>query len=73
MPACIEAGGWNGLESLQKSLRSQNDLFGLHDQYRDYYYKAKTHDDNQAIQLEDDSVLEHANWAGEDKTICVQV
>lgn len=64
LPACIEAGGWNGLESLQKSLRSQNDLFGLHDQYRDYYYKAKTHDENQAIQLEDGSVLEHANWAG---------
>lgn len=64
LPACIEAGGWNALEILQKSLSSQNDLFGLHDQYRDYYYKAKTHNENEAIQLEDGSVLEHANWAG---------
>lgn len=45
----------------------------LHDQYRDYYYTAKTHDENQAIQLEDGEVFEHANWAGEDKTTCVQV
>ena len=64
LPACIEAGGWAGLKNLQDSLSSQNDLFGLHDQYRDYYYTAKTHDENQAIQLEDGEVFEHANWAG---------
>lgn len=64
LPACIEAGGWAGLKNLQDSLSSQNDLFGLHDQYRDYYYTAKTHNENEAIQLEDGSVFEHANWAG---------
>lgn len=64
LPACIEAGGWSGLEALQQSLTSKKDLFGLHDQYRDYYYKAKTHDENQAIQLEDGSYYEHSNWAG---------
>ena len=64
MPACIEAGGWAGLKRLQQNLSASNDLFGLHDQYRDYYYKAKTHDENEAIQLEDGVVFEHANWAG---------
>ena len=64
LPACIEAGRWAGLKRLQQSLSASNDLFGLHDQYRDYYYKAKTHDENQAIQLEDGVVFEHANWAG---------
>lgn len=64
LPACIEAGGWSGLKRLQQSLSASNDLFGLHDQYRDYYYKAKTHNENEAIQLEDGVVFEHANWAG---------
>lgn len=64
LPACIEAGGWSGLKRLQQNLSASNDLFGLHDQYRDYYYKAKTHDENQAIQLEGGVVFEHANWAG---------
>lgn len=54
--ACIEAGGWAGLKRLQQSLSASNDLFGLHDQYRDYYYTAKTHNENEAIQLEDGGV-----------------
>lgn len=64
LPACLDAGGWQGLKELHESLTSNKDLFGLHDQYRDYYYRAKTHDENQAIQLEDGSVYEHSNWAG---------
>lgn len=64
LPACMDAGGWKDLKSLQESLTENKDLFGLHDQYRDYYYKAKTHDENQAIQLEDGSYYQHSNWAG---------
>lgn len=64
LPSCIQAGGWDGLKHLQKSLTSYHDLFGLHDQYRDYYLNAKSYDIRNALMQEDGSCFEHASWAG---------
>ncbi len=64
LPACVEAGGFDGLRHLQKSLASHSDLFGLHDQYRDYYLNAKSYNIKNALMQEDGACFEHANWAG---------
>ena len=63
-PPCVDAGGWKGLQDLSNYLNSIGDLFGLHDQYRDYYLSAKTYDINNAVMDEDGTCFEHANWAG---------
>lgn len=64
LPACVEAGGWEGLKSLQDTLHSLGYLFGLHDQYRDYYLDADTYDPDNAVLLADGTLYEMARWAG---------
>lgn len=64
LPACQEAGGWEGLRKLSKTLKKHHDLFGLHDQYRDYYFDAKTFDREYALMNEDGSIFEMSRWAG---------
>ena len=39
-------------------------MLGLHDQYRDYYFKAKTFDKEFALTYEDGSIFEMTRWAG---------
>ena len=53
LPACQEAGGWEGMKSLVDACHEQGDIFGTHDQYRDYYFTAQTFDANNAIRLAD--------------------
>ena len=40
-PACEEAGGWKAMKELSDTMKEQGDLFGIHDQYRDYYFSAE--------------------------------
>ena len=63
-PACIEAGGWEGMKELSDTMRESGYLFGIHDQYRDYYFAAESFDENYACRNVDGSIPEHANWAG---------
>ncbi|MCD8069020.1 MAG: DUF5696 domain-containing protein [Lachnospiraceae bacterium] len=64
LPACPEAGGWEGLKELSDTLRECGYLFGLHDQYRDYYTDAATYDRDYALHGVDGTVFEMARWAG---------
>jgi hypothetical protein len=64
LPPCKEAGGWEGLVSLSQTCRENGYLFGLHDQYRDYYTDAETYDPQMAVLLADGTRHEHAIWAG---------
>lgn len=64
LPACREAGGWEGLRALADTAHECGYLFGLHDQYRDYYFTAASHDDRNAVMLPDGTRPEHARWAG---------
>jgi hypothetical protein len=64
LPPCGEAGGWEGLVSLSQTCREIGYLFGLHDQYRDYYVDAETYDPQMAVVLADGTRYEHAIWAG---------
>lgn len=64
LPACAEAGGWYGLRRLNATCHELGYLFGLHDQYRDYYLDAPTYDPDNAVRLADGTLFEMARWAG---------
>ena len=64
LPACIEAGGWEGLKELSNTLKQYNYMFGLHDQYRDYYFSASTFDKHQAIMMKNKEIFSQSLWAG---------
>ena len=63
-PACIEAGGWEGMKELADTMHECGYLFGIHDQYRDFYKSAKSFDENYACLLTDGTIPEHHRWAG---------
>ena len=63
-PACQEAGGWEGMKSLADTMHEYGYLFGIHDQYRDYYMSAPSFDENFACHLPDGSIPTHKRWAG---------
>lgn len=63
-PACQEAGGWEGMKSLADTMHGYGYLFGIHDQYRDYYMSAPSFDVNFACRLQDGSIPTHKRWAG---------
>lgn len=63
-PACKEAGGWEGMKELADTMRELGYLFGIHDQYRDYYVSAPSFDEACACRLTDGSIPMHHRWAG---------
>ncbi|MCD7739546.1 MAG: DUF5696 domain-containing protein [Lachnospiraceae bacterium] len=64
LPACPEAGGWEGLKELSDAIQDCGYLLGLHDQYRDYYTDAATYDREYALHGADGTVFEMSRWAG---------
>jgi hypothetical protein len=74
LPACAEAGGWNGIRSLIETCHGYGYMFGIHDQYRDYYYAARTFDERNAVHLPDGSIPVSSRWAGGKQTfLCAQL
>lgn len=63
-PACEAAGGWEGMKSLADAMHECGYLFGIHDQYRDYYLTAPSFDENFACRLQDGTIPQHQRWAG---------
>lgn len=63
-PACKEAGGWEGMKSLSDAMQEMGYLFGIHDQYRDYYEDAETFDEQYACMKPDGTIPGHHHWAG---------
>lgn len=64
LPACEAAGGWEGMKQLSDTIRDCGYMFGLHDQYRDYYFDAPTFDREFACSAPDGSILDVCRWAG---------
>ncbi len=64
LPPCWEMGGWEGMKSLSDTMRALGFMFGVHDQYRDYYLDAPTYTPDHAAQSADGSIYGHAIWAG---------
>ncbi|KFI50735.1 DUF5696 domain-containing protein [Bifidobacterium biavatii] len=74
LPACEEAGGWAGMKALVDACHARGDLFGTHDQYRDYYFDARTFDRNNAVRLPDGTNPEQTIWAGGHQTfLCAEL
>lgn len=64
MPACEEAGGWEDMKSLVDAMHECGYLFGIHDQYRDYYLSAPSYDEEYACRSIDGTIPQHKRWAG---------
>ncbi len=64
LPPCKEAGGWEGLKELSDTMQELGYMFGVHDQYRDYYLDAPTYDPDNAAMSADGTLFELARWAG---------
>lgn len=63
-PACEAAGGWEGMRLLAGTLHECGGMFGIHDQYRDYYRRAPSFDPGYAVMEKDGNIFEQAVWAG---------
>ena len=64
LPPCEAAGGWAGMQALADTLQQLGYLFGIHDQYRDYYCDAATFDPDFAARQADGSIVDFSRWAG---------
>ncbi|MBR1686582.1 MAG: hypothetical protein IJ708_15725 [Clostridia bacterium] len=64
LPPCRELGGWEGMKALSDTMQELGYLFGIHDQYRDYYLDAPSYDPDNACQNPDGSIYGHSIWAG---------
>lgn len=64
LPPCEDLGGWAGMKSLSDTMQELGYLFGIHDQYRDYYLDAPTYDPDNAAKRPDGSIFEMCVWAG---------
>lgn len=64
LPACKEAGGWKDMKALSDTMQDLGYLFGIHDQYRDYYKDAPSFSEEYACRLPDGTIPSHARWAG---------
>jgi hypothetical protein len=64
LPPCPEAGGWEGLVELSRVARECGYLFGLHDQYRDYYLDGPDFAESRAVVAPDGSMPQWSRWAG---------
>lgn len=64
LPACKEAGGWEGLRDLSKTVEQLGFLFGVHDQYRDFYFDAPSFDRDFALRDPEGNITDFCIWAG---------
>ena len=64
LPPCPEAGGWEGLRELSRAAEECGYLFGLHDNYRDFYLDSPAFDWNLAVMREDGKRPRYTAWAG---------
>lgn len=64
LPPHEAAGGTEGMKKLSETSRELGYIFGIHDQYRDYYYDAPSFDMNSAVQNLDGSHPFCSIWYG---------
>ncbi len=64
LPANREAGGAKGLSEMARRVKDAGYLFGLHDQYIDYYFNAPSYDQQYSIVVENGQPVRINNWCG---------
>ena len=71
LPPSPKAGGTEGLRRMLDTIRELGYTSALHDQYRDYYFKAATFNEDQAVRLPDGRMDTCAIWpGGEQAMLC---
>jgi len=69
IPPCPEAGGWEGMKRLAETCDQLGYVFAIHDQYRDYYWDAKSYAPRHTI-LDRNGNRPHGNtWFGGNQSI----
>jgi hypothetical protein len=63
-PPCPEAGGWEGLIALSRAAGECGYLFGLHDQYRDYYLDGPRFTESRAVKGAAGAIPQWSYWHG---------
>ena len=63
-PIAMDAGGERGFKALVDGIHDLGYLFGIHDQYRDFYFHSKSYDASLAVESADGSHFAHNRWAG---------
>jgi hypothetical protein len=64
LPANVECGGAAGLTELSRRVKAAGYLFGLHDQYIDFYAHAPSFDEKLSIVTEDGRPARVNRWCG---------
>ncbi len=64
LPPNRECGGAAGLAEMARRVKAAGYLFGLHDQYIDYYFHAPSFNEKCSIVLEDGSPVRINRWCG---------
>ena len=72
IPPHEKAGGVEGLKALKETCNKNNIIFGLHDQYRDYYWDASTYDEKNAIKDAYGEMPHDCTWNGGDQGFLCQ-
>ena len=74
LPPCTAMGGWEGMKKLSDTMQDLGYMFGVHDQYRDYYLDAPTYEADNACMSPDGSIFEMSRWAGgRQNYLCAQL
>lgn len=64
LPPCPQAGGVEGMRKLADSCKEIGYIFGLHDQYRDYYTRSSVYNESEAVHRIDGSRYVCKTWCG---------
>ena len=64
LPPNREAGGVGGLSDMARRVKDLGYLFGLHDQYIDYYFHAPSYNEANSIVLDNGKPVRINNWYG---------
>ena len=68
LPPAEHLGGWKGMKDLQDTCHEIGYFFGIHDQFRDYFYDADSFNEELAVHNEDGGVTVHGIWGGGKQT-----
>lgn len=63
-PPCPKAGGADGMRRLADTVDKIGYIFGLHDQYRDFYTRSKVYDADKAVKRIDGTSYLCKTWQG---------
>lgn len=63
-PPCPQAGGADGMKTLADTCDEIGFIFGVHDQYRDFYTRSIEYDEDKAVKRIDNTSYLCTTWAG---------